>query len=147
VVAATNKNLRSMINQGKFREDLYHRLAVIIVHVPPLNDRREDIPQLVEHFINQICTEYGISPKKITKEALVALQNVNWSGNIRELRNVVERLIILSGDEITDKDVLSYVVPSSAKRTSKFQEIFEKFSNVEELHKYIDEEFHSFKAD
>lgn len=141
VVAATNKDLRGMIAQGKFREDLYHRLAVIIVEVPPLNERREDIPQLVEHFINVICNEYGISPKKITKEALVALQNVNWSGNIRELRNVVERLIILSGEEITDKDVLAYVVPSSAKKSSKMQEIFAKFSNVEELHRYIDEEF------
>jgi DNA-binding NtrC family response regulator len=145
VVAATNKDLRGMIAQGKFREDLYHRLAVIIIEVPPLNDRREDIPLLVEHFINNICSEYGISSKKITKEALVALQNVNWSGNIRELRNVVERLIILSGEQITDKDVLAYVVPSSAKRSSKFQEIFAKFSNVDELHKYIDKEFSTYK--
>ncbi|MCR9286467.1 MAG: sigma-54 dependent transcriptional regulator [Bacteroidetes bacterium] len=145
VVAATNKDLRGMISQGRFREDLYHRLAVIIIEVPPLNSRREDIPQLVEHFINNICTEYGISSKKITKEALIALQNVNWSGNIRELRNVVERLIILSGEQITDKDVLAYVVPSSAKRSSKFQEIFAKFSNVDELHKYIDQEFSTYK--
>ncbi len=145
VVAATNKDLRSMIAQGKFREDLYHRLAVIIIQVPPLNDRREDIPQLVGHFINVICNEYGISPKKITKEALVALQNVNWSGNIRELRNVVERLIILSGEQITDEDVLAYVVPSSAKKSSKMQEIFAKFSNVDELHRYIDEEFGAIK--
>ena len=111
VLAATNKDLRKEIEGKRFREDLYHRLAVIIIEVPPLNDRRGDIPQLVEHFISQICTEYGISPKKITKEALVALQNVNWTGNIRELRNVVERLIILSGSEITDADVLQYVGP------------------------------------
>jgi DNA-binding NtrC family response regulator len=111
VVAATNKDLRKEIEANRFREDLYHRLAVIIIEVPPLNERREDIPQLVEHFINLICTEYGIAPKKISKEALVALQHVNWTGNIRELRNVVERLIILSGSEITANDVINYVGP------------------------------------
>ncbi len=111
VLAATNKDLREEIEAKRFREDLYHRIAVIIIEVPPLNDRRGDIPMLVEHFIEQICTEYGIASKKVTKEALVALQNVNWTGNIRELRNVVERLIILSGVEITDEDVLNYVGP------------------------------------
>ncbi|HFA49106.1 MAG TPA: sigma-54-dependent Fis family transcriptional regulator [Bacteroidetes bacterium] len=111
VLAATNKDLRAEIDAKRFREDLYHRLAVIIIEVPKLNDRREDIPQLVAHFISQICTEYGITPKKVTKEALVALQNVNWTGNIRELRNVVERLIILSGTDITAEDVLQYVGP------------------------------------
>ncbi len=111
ILAATNKDLRREIEAKCFREDLYHRLAVIIIDVPPLNDRREDIPQLTTHFIEQICTEYGISPKKMTKEALVALQNVNWTGNIRELRNVVERLIILSGKQITADDVLQYVGP------------------------------------
>lgn len=145
IVAATNKDLRKEIEKGKFREDLYHRLAVIIVEVPPLNDRREDIPLLVDHFINLICQDYGVSPKKISKEALVALQNVNWTGNIRELRNVVERLIILSGSMITDKDVLSYVVPSSARKNRKFQEFFEKFSTVDEVHQFIDEEFPNYK--
>lgn len=111
VLAATNKELRKEIEAKRFREDLYHRLAVIIIEVPPLNNRREDIPQLVEHFISQICNEYGIASKKTTKEALVALQNVNWTGNIRELRNVVERLIILSGNEITAEDVIQYVGP------------------------------------
>ncbi len=111
VLAATNKDLRREIEAKRFREDLYHRLAVIIIEVPPLNNRRGDIPQLVEHFISQICTEYGIASKKTTKEALVALQNVNWTGNIRELRNVVERLIILSGNEITAEDVIQYVGP------------------------------------
>lgn len=111
VLAATNKDLRKEIEAKRFREDLYHRLAVIIIEVPRLNDRRGDIPQLVEHFISQICNEYGIAPKKVTKEALVALQNVNWTGNIRELRNVVERLIILSGEQIKDEDVLQYVGP------------------------------------
>ncbi len=111
VLAATNKDLREEIDAKRFREDLYHRIAVIIIEVPPLNDRRGDIPMLVEHFIEQICGEYGIASKKTTKEALVALQNVNWTGNIRELRNVVERLIILSGNEITAEDVLNYVGP------------------------------------
>ena len=111
ILAATNKDLRGEIEEKRFREDLYHRLAVIIIEVPPLNNRRGDIPQLVEHFITQICTEYGIGSKKTTKESIVALQNVNWTGNIRELRNVVERLIILSGNEITAEDVLQYVGP------------------------------------
>ncbi len=115
VIAATNKDLRQMIQEGRFREDLYHRLAVIIIHVPSLNDRLEDIPELVEHFITQICGEYGISTKKIDTDALAALQQITWTGNIRELRNVVERLIILSGKSISEEDVQRYVVPSSAK--------------------------------
>lgn len=119
VLAATNKDLRKEIDSKRFREDLYHRLAVIIIEVPRLNDRRGDIPQLVGHFISQICTEYGISPKKTTKEALVALQNVNWTGNIRELRNVVERLIILSGEQITAEDVIQYVGPFQRPENGK----------------------------
>lgn len=115
VIAATNKDLRKMIQEGKFREDLYHRLAVIIIHVPSLNDRLDDIPELVEHFIEQICGEYGIATKAIDTEALAALQQIIWTGNIRELRNVVERLIILSGKSISAEDVQRYVVPSSAQ--------------------------------
>jgi two-component system, NtrC family, nitrogen regulation response regulator NtrX len=114
VIAATNKDLRQMIAENKFREDLYHRLAVIIIHVPSLNDRVEDIPELVTHFIEQICGEYGSAIKKIEPEAIAALQQINWTGNIRELRNVVERLIILSGKSITFKDVQNYVVPTGA---------------------------------
>ncbi len=147
VIAATNKDLRKEIELGRFREDLYHRLAVIIIDVPPLNDRREDIPALVNHFINTICTEYGVAIKKITKEAVIALQNVNWTGNIRELRNVVERLIILSGDEITDEDVFKYVMPSTGKKNLKFKEIFEQFNNEEELQQYIKEEFTNYSKD
>ena len=98
VVAATNKNLRNEIAAGRFREDLYHRLAVIIVAVPSLNERINDIPLLVDHFITNICNDYGTAKKSIAPQAIKALQNVNWTGNIRELRNVVERLIILSGD-------------------------------------------------
>lgn len=146
VLAATNKDLRAEIAAGRFREDLYHRLAVIIIDVPPLNGRRGDIPALVQHFINIICQEYGIAVKKASKEAITALQNVNWTGNIRELRNVVERLIILSGEQITDKDVFSYVVPSSSNKNSKFKEIFEQFNSVDELQQFIKEEYSNYKS-
>ncbi|RMD69088.1 MAG: sigma-54-dependent Fis family transcriptional regulator [Bacteroidetes bacterium] len=118
VIAATNKNLIEEIRAGRFREDLYHRLAVIVIDVPPLNHRREDIPLLAEHFVKEICSEYKIKPKSITKEAMVTLQNLNWTGNIRELRNALERLIILSDKEITKDEVDQYVVPTmNQKRT------------------------------
>ncbi|HMO37883.1 MAG TPA: sigma-54 dependent transcriptional regulator [Saprospiraceae bacterium] len=145
IVAATNKDLRREIAAGRFREDLYHRLAVIIIEVPALNDRREDIPPLVEHFIAQICTEYGIAPKKIDAEALHLLQEVNWTGNIRELRNVVERLIILSGDEIGVADVQQYVLPTSAAARQQLEEVFAQFDNVEDLHRFIEQEFAIYK--
>lgn len=110
VVAATNKDLRQMIEEGKFREDLYHRLSVIVIEVPSLNDRKDDIPLLANHFIDKLCAEHGMAPKKFSATALKALQEVNWTGNIRELRNIVERLIILCGDEITDQDIKTFVV-------------------------------------
>ena len=105
VIAATNKDLRQEIEKGNFREDLYHRLAVILIKVPALNDRREDIPMLVEHFSKKIAEEQGSQVKSFSKEAVKLLQNYNWTGNIRELRNVVERLLILGGEEITEEDV------------------------------------------
>ena len=108
VIAATNKNLREEIAKGNFREDLYHRIGVIIVKVPALRDHTEDIPLLVEYFIRKICGEYRMSAKEIAPEAVEALQAMPWTGNIRELRNVVERLIILSGDRITAEDVKFY---------------------------------------
>ncbi|MBQ5609516.1 MAG: sigma-54-dependent Fis family transcriptional regulator [Rikenellaceae bacterium] len=108
VVAATNKNLREEIRRGNFREDLYHRLSVIVISVPALADRRGDIPLLVEHFIEKICGEYSIAPKSIAPTAVELLSAMPWSGNIRELRNVVERLIILSGESITASDVERY---------------------------------------
>lgn len=108
VVAATNKNLREEIHKGNLREDLYHRLAVIVVRVPPLREHAGDIPALVEHFIRTISAEYGSVPKSIDADALADLQRMPWSGNIRELRNVIERLIILSGDRITARDVKEY---------------------------------------
>lgn len=105
VVAATNKDLKAEIAAGRFREDLYHRLAVILIHVPALNDRRDDIPLLIEHFTEKIASEQGNAPKSFSKEAIQLLQEYDWTGNIRELRNVVERLIILGGNEISETDV------------------------------------------
>ncbi len=109
VLAATNKNLKQEIEKGNFREDLFHRLNVIPIQVPDLKDRKEDIPLLVNHFIQLICAEQGWKTKSITEEAIQLLQQHHWPGNIRELRNVVERLIILSGDTITAEDVNLYV--------------------------------------
>ena len=105
VLAATNKDLKKEIAEGRFREDLYHRLNVIPIHVPALDDRKDDIPLLINHFIEHICQEQGTKNKCFSPEAMTALQQRSWPGNIRELRNVVERLIILSGDMITEQDV------------------------------------------
>ncbi len=113
VVAATNKDLLKEVDEKNFRLDLYHRLGVIIIHVPSLNERRDDIPTLVDYYIEKIATEYGQSKKPIDKNAMDVLANYNWTGNIRELRNVVERLIILSGKTITQEDVENYVLPKS----------------------------------
>ncbi|MBQ0123901.1 MAG: sigma-54-dependent Fis family transcriptional regulator [Bacteroidales bacterium] len=112
VVAATNKNLTAEIEKGTFREDLYHRLSVIVINVPKLSERKEDIPLLMDHFINQISKEEGIPVKKVTPEAVKALQELPWTGNIRELRNVAERLMILCGKEITKEDIIAYATPS-----------------------------------
>lgn len=148
VVAATNKDLRREIAQGRFREDLYHRLAVIIVDVPPLNDRREDIPALIHHFLDLICADYGMATKQISEEALALLQSLNWSGNIRELRNVVERLVILGGATISAADVSQYVVPvSNSNPQTALLDLFNQFANVEELHQYIDKVFGTQKAE
>ncbi len=105
VIAATNKDLKLEIAEGRFREDLYHRLAVILIKVPALNDRRDDIPLLLEHFSEKIASEQGNAIKNFTKEAIKLLQEYDWTGNIRELRNVIERLIILGGNEISEQDV------------------------------------------
>lgn len=105
VLAATNKDLKKEIAEGRFREDLYHRLAVILIQVPSLNERREDIPLLIEHFADKIAVEHGSAKKKFSSKALALLQEYDWTGNIRELRNVVERLIILGGAEISEDDV------------------------------------------
>ena len=112
VVAATNKNLREEIAKGTFREDLYHRLSVILIQVPSLSERKDDIPILVNYFIQQICKETGKPVMPIDEDALAELQAYSWGGNIRELRNVIERLLILSGDRITKDDVLNFAIPS-----------------------------------
>jgi len=113
VIAATNKDLLKEVEEKSFRLDLYHRLSVIIIHVPSLNERNDDIPILVDKFISDICQDYGIAKKSIDEDSISALKQHHWGGNIRELRNVVERLIILSGKSISRSDVESYVLPSS----------------------------------
>ena len=110
VVAATNKNLKEEIAKGTFREDLYHRLSVIVINVPTLDERKSDIPLLADFFVEQICSETGMSPREIDEDAMQLLVDKTWTGNIRELRNVMERLLILSGDRITADDVRAYVL-------------------------------------
>ena len=112
VIAATNKNLTDEIAKGTFREDLYHRLSVIVIHVPALRDRLEDIPELMDYFIDQISQESGMPKKTVSPEAVAELQKLPWTGNIRELRNVAERLMILCGPTITAADVAAYATPS-----------------------------------
>jgi two-component system, NtrC family, nitrogen regulation response regulator NtrX len=113
IIAATNKNLKEEIEKKTFREDLYHRLSVILIHVPLLNERLEDIPMLADHFNELICSEYGRQKLNITEDAVKELQKINWTGNIREFRNVLERLIIFCDKEITGKDVVSYAISMS----------------------------------
>jgi DNA-binding NtrC family response regulator len=143
VISATNKDLLSEIDQNKFRLDLYHRLSVIIIHVPSLNERKEDIPILASRFTKEICEDNGMKVKKITNKAIQALQDVNWTGNIRELRNIIERLIILSDDQITEDDVRSYVVTNSGNEDPV--KIFERFARFQEFKDYIEKQFIQFK--
>ena len=110
VIAATNKNLKEEIEKGRFREDLYHRLSVIVINMPTLDERKSDIPLLVDYFIGQICSETGMQPREVDDDAMQLLVGKSWTGNIRELRNVVERLLILSGSRITASDVRAYVL-------------------------------------
>ncbi len=145
IVSATNKDLRKEIAKGNFREDLYHRLAVIVMKVPSLNDRKSDIPELVDHFNNLICKEYGISPKQFEDGAIKELQKINWTGNIRELRNVVERLIILGKEDITKKDVVDYAVSLSNHRNS-LEDLFEKFPTFPELRNFLEKEYEKYKT-
>jgi DNA-binding NtrC family response regulator len=113
VITATNKNIKREIENNGFREDLYHRLSVILIHVPSLNERGDDIPLLAEYFNSLICNEYGMCKKVVKEDALKELQNIQWTGNVREFRNVIERLIILCPAEITGSDVLAYAKPVS----------------------------------
>jgi len=146
VIAASNKDLRKQIERGKFREDLYHRLAVIILDIPALNQRREDIPELVKHFVTHICRENGSEPKEFTPDAIKLLQELNWTGNIRELRNVIERLIILGGKKIGVMDINNYVTPD-ARPGALMKDLFSKFEDFESAASYLKQEYEAFLAD
>ena len=142
IIAATNKDLRKEILAGRFREDLYHRLAVILIHVPALKDRRTDIPLLVEHFNQVICKEYGVKSKRFESSALKEMQKYSWTGNIRELRNVVERLIILCQDSITKKDIQLYLPKVTAN--TELEKIFEKYNDEKELVTFLSQEYNNY---
>ena len=151
VVAATNKDLLKEIEAGNFRMDLYHRLSVILIHVPPLTDRRDDIPLLTQNFLEEICSDYGMPVKKISEGALEALKALPWTGNIRELRNMIERLIILSDKTITDGDVKAFANPSApavanAGDTAP-QTDFDQFANFQEYKDYAEREYIKFKLE
>lgn len=145
VLAATNKDLRKLIDAGRFREDLYHRLAVIIIEVPPLKDRIEDIPQLILHFCSEICKDYGIPEKSFDSKAIKKLQSLPWTGNIRELKNVVERLIILGGKTISAQDIDRFVLPT-AQSIVEMREVLSRFSDLRDLQRYIEQEFANYQA-
>ncbi len=145
VIAATNKDLRKLINAGRFREDLYHRLAVIIIDVPPLKDRVEDIPQLINHFCEEICKDYGIPEKQFDSKSIKKLQSLPWTGNIRELKNVVERLIILGGKTISSQDVEKFVLPT-AQSALEMKEVLSRFTDLKDLQKYIEEEYTNYQS-
>ncbi len=145
VIAATNKDLRKEIAAGRFREDLYHRLAVIIIPVPSLNERKDDIPLLVEHFLQLLPPEMGVPAKKIEPAAVELLQGINWTGNIRELRNVVERLLILSGTSITEQDVKTFVLPSTAQSSPALASIFASCNSWDEALPKLEEAWKNWK--
>jgi two-component system, NtrC family, nitrogen regulation response regulator NtrX len=152
VVAATNKDLLKEIDAGNFRMDLYHRLSVILIHVPPLTDRKDDIPLLTQSFLDEICHDYGMPVKRISESALEALKALPWTGNIRELRNMVERLIILSDKTITDNDVKAFANPSSAQpvlaaANATPQPDFNRFTNFQEYKDFAECEYIKFKLD
>lgn len=151
VIAATNKDLLKEIELGNFRMDLYHRLSVILIHVPSLKERSDDIPVIASSFCEEICSEYNIPTKQITDEAMTALRNLPWSGNIRELRNMVERLIILSDKKITDKDVSLYANPTSSTNTTAKPHTdtcnFDNFESFQDYKDYTEKVFIVFKLD
>ncbi|MCC6720939.1 MAG: sigma-54-dependent Fis family transcriptional regulator [Bacteroidia bacterium] len=135
VVAATNKDLKKEIDEGRFREDLYHRISVILIHVPSLNERVEDIPLLSEKFVIDICEENAIPKKQLTSGAMQELKNITWGGNIRELRNVIERLVILCGDKITESDVITFANPMGGKSVNLEDLVnqYEKFQDFKDF--------------
>lgn len=138
VVAATNKDLLKEIEDGNFRMDLYHRLSVILIHVPPLNERKDDIPIIADAFCGEICAEYGIPVKEITDDAIKSLQALPWTGNIRELRNMIERLIILSDEKITSKEVETFANPSHPASKSIKPINFDSFECLTDCQKHVE---------
>lgn len=143
VVAATNKDLLHEVDMGNFRLDLYHRISVILIHVPSLNERSDDIPLLTERFIKEICEDYGIPKKVITPKAMMEMQNIQFTGNIRELRNVIERLVILSDQKITEEDVIAYA--QSPKSGGSPKDLYERFEKFQDFKDYIEKEFIIFR--
>ena len=146
VISATNKDLLQEIRAKNFREDLYHRLAVLVIESPALNDRRDDVPILVDHFMKMICEENGKPVKFITDEALETLKVIDWRGNVRQLRNVVERLLVYCDDQkiITEEDVLAYAMPQDRDR-HPYQDLFDRFDDLEGLFTFIGGEFRKYK--
>jgi two-component system, NtrC family, nitrogen regulation response regulator NtrX len=140
IIAATNKDLLSEIEEGNFREDLYHRLSVILIHVPSLKERKEDIPQLVDLFLKEISEEYKIphSPR-ITRKAVEELMKLEWRGNVRELHNVIERLVIMSDGEITENEVMSFAVPRKSRRAE--ESLFDRYEKFQDFKDYSEREF------
>lgn len=150
VIAATNKDLLKEIEAGNFRMDLYHRLSVILIHVPPLTERRDDIGLLAQNFLEEICTEYGMPVKRISEPGLEALKALPWTGNIRELRNMIERLIILSDKVITDTDVKAFANPSApatVNTATSSQPDFDQFKNFQEYKDFAEREYIKFKLE
>ena len=143
IVAATNKDLSREIDKGNFRMDLYHRLSVIIIHVPSLNDRKEDIPILAEKFVAEICEDYGIPRKVVTPKAIQELQQINWTGNIRELHNVMERLVILSENKITEQEVLAFAVANATK--DPMDSIFTRFDKFMDFRDFMEKQYIEYK--
>lgn len=139
IVAATNKDLLAEIDKGNFRMDLYHRLSVILIHVPTLNERAEDIPLIADSFLEDACAENGIPPKKFSADGYEAMKETNWTGNIRELRNVVERLVILCGDTITGEDV--YIYSNPAQRGSDPFGVVDKYQTLQDFRDWAEKVF------
>lgn len=152
VIAATNKDLQKEIEAGNFRMDLYHRLSVILIHVPHLTERKEDIPMIAQNFCEEICKDYGMPVKMINDAAMEALQALEWTGNIRELRNMIERLIILSDKVITEKDVKAYANPSSLSSGSENSAgnnhtDFDQFTNFQEYKDFAERDYIKYKLE
>ncbi|MBL7788723.1 MAG: sigma-54-dependent Fis family transcriptional regulator [Chitinophagales bacterium] len=145
VIAATNKKLDHEITMGNFRMDLYHRLSVILIHVPTLNERKEDIPTLANQFCEEICSNQGIPVKQITPYALKMLQDYEWTGNIRELRNVIERLVILGGAKISDEDVQNYAYKGIQLSSNMNTEVFDQYPKFQDFKEHIEKQFIEYK--